>query len=108
MAWKSTSSVSAAATFYGPILFADYSEVYKEVTQALTLSSSHTKHWLEDNDKTGNIKVLRHPDHLPDAATFSSSFMSSIKSTGLTAGKIASMPGDALKSVYGAAGDTIL
>ena len=31
--------------------------VYKEVTQALTLSSSHTKHWLEDNDKTGNIKV---------------------------------------------------
>lgn len=40
--------------------------VYKEVTQALTLSSSHTKHWLEDNDKTGNIKVMRHPDHIAD------------------------------------------
>lgn len=33
--------------------------VYKEVTQALTLSSSHTKHWLEDNDSTGNIKVSK-------------------------------------------------
>lgn len=40
--------------------------VYKEVTQALTLSSHHTKHWLEDNDKTGNIKVFRHPDHTPE------------------------------------------
>lgn len=42
--------------------------VYKEVTQALTLSSYHTKHWLEDNDPTkpapdkiGNIRVFRHP-----------------------------------------------
>ena len=40
-----------------------YVIVYKEVTQALTLSSSHTKHWLEDHDRTGNIKVFRHPDH---------------------------------------------
>ena len=33
--------------------------VYKEVTQALTLSSAHTKHHLEDMHK--NICVFRHP-----------------------------------------------
>ncbi|KAI5812635.1 hypothetical protein BZA77DRAFT_252923 [Pyronema omphalodes] len=38
--------------------------VYKEVTQALTLDSHHTKHALEDLHP--NICVFRHPDHLPD------------------------------------------
>ncbi|KAK0768004.1 hypothetical protein LTR59_017996, partial [Friedmanniomyces endolithicus] len=62
--------------------------VYKEVTQALTLSSSHTKHWLEDNDPTGNIKVLRHPDHLPDKFTIVSNVLHTIKDAGLNAAKI--------------------
>ena len=75
--------------------------VYKEVTQALTLSSSHTKHWLEDNDKTGNIKCFRHPDHLPDRTTMASNFISSIKQSGLSASKLAQLPGDALKGIYG-------
>jgi phospholipase D1/2 len=35
--------------------------VYKEVTQTMTMSSSHTKHHLEDMHK--NIRVFRHPDH---------------------------------------------
>ncbi|KAK6360629.1 hypothetical protein TWF730_006765 [Orbilia blumenaviensis] len=38
--------------------------VYKEVTQALTLSSAHTKHFLEEQHP--NIQVFRHPDHTPD------------------------------------------
>ncbi|KAF7195689.1 Phospholipase D1 [Pseudocercospora fuligena] len=82
--------------------------VYKEVTQALTLSSSHTKHWLEDNDSTGNIKVFRHPDHLPDKQTLASSFISSIKQSGLSASKLAQLPGDALKGIYGMSEDSIL
>jgi phospholipase D1/2 len=82
--------------------------VYKEVTQALTLSSSHTKHWLEDNDKTGNIKVFRHPDHLPDKQTLASSFWSSVKQTGLSPAKLAQIPGDVLKGIYGMNEDVIL
>jgi len=37
--------------------------VYKEVTQALSLSSAHTKHVLEALHP--NITVMRHPDHNP-------------------------------------------
>jgi phospholipase D1/2 len=36
--------------------------VYKEVTQTMTLSSSHTKHHFESLHS--NILVVRHPDHL--------------------------------------------
>jgi phospholipase D1/2 len=82
--------------------------VYKEVTQALTLSSSHTKHWLEDNDKTGNIRVFRHPDHLPDKQTLASSFLSSIKQAGLSPAKLSQLPGDALKGIYGVADGNVL
>ena len=82
--------------------------IYKEVTQALTLSSAHTKHELEKNDPTGNIKVFRHPDHLPDKQTLASGFLTSIKESGLHASKLASLPGDALKGIYGISEDTIL
>ncbi|KAL1589914.1 hypothetical protein WHR41_01104 [Cladosporium halotolerans] len=82
--------------------------VYKEVTQALTLSSSHTKHWLEDNDKTGNIRVFRHPDHLPDKQTLASSFLSSIKQAGMSPAKLSQLPGDALKGIYGVTDGNVL
>ncbi|GAA5974034.1 hypothetical protein JCM11641_008224 [Rhodosporidiobolus odoratus] len=36
--------------------------VYKEVTQTMTMSSAHTKHFLEDLHP--NISCMRHPDHL--------------------------------------------
>lgn len=85
-----------------------YIIVYKEVTQALTLSSSHTKHHLEDQDKTGNIKVFRHPDHLPDRTTMASNIISSIKQSGLSASKLAQLPGDAIKGVYGMNDGTVL
>jgi phospholipase D1/2 len=65
--------------------------VYKEVTQALTLSSYHTKHWLEDNDptkpgpdKVGNIRVFRHPDHLPDSSVLGSSIVSKLMAKRVT------------------------
>ncbi|KAF2161258.1 hypothetical protein M409DRAFT_59260 [Zasmidium cellare ATCC 36951] len=85
-----------------------YIIVYKEVTQALTLSSSHTKHHLEDQDKTGNIKVFRHPDHLPDRTTVASNIISSLKQSGLNAAKLAQLPGDAIKGIYGMNDGTVL
>ncbi|KZO92207.1 phospholipase D [Calocera viscosa TUFC12733] len=39
-----------------------YVVVYKEVTQTMNMSSSHTKHALEDLHD--NIAVMRHPDHI--------------------------------------------
>ncbi|KAF2205710.1 phospholipase D/nuclease [Delitschia confertaspora ATCC 74209] len=45
-----------------------YIIVYKEVTQALTCNSQHTKHAMADliphgHRGHGNIRVMRHPDH---------------------------------------------
>jgi phospholipase D1/2 len=89
--------------------------VYKEVTQALTLSSAHTKHWLEDNDptkpapdKAGNIRVFRHPDHLPDSSVLTSSIWSSIKEGAFSTTKLAQLPADAAKGIYGMSEDSIL
>ncbi|KIP04639.1 hypothetical protein PHLGIDRAFT_75578, partial [Phlebiopsis gigantea 11061_1 CR5-6] len=39
-----------------------YVVVYKEVTQTMSMSSSHTKHALEDLHP--NIACMRHPDHI--------------------------------------------
>ncbi|XPS78824.1 Phospholipase D [Ascochyta lentis] len=80
--------------------------VYKEVTQALTLSSSHTKHHLEDLHQ--NIGVFRHPDHTPDAAVLSGQFFNTMKNMTFSPAKIAQLPLDGLKSVYGSTGDTVL
>ncbi|GAA5895994.1 hypothetical protein JCM5296_003164 [Sporobolomyces johnsonii] len=44
-----------------------YIVVYKEVTQTMTMSSSHTKHALEDLHP--NIAVMRHPDHIGGEVT---------------------------------------
>lgn len=74
----------------------------------IPVSSSHTKHWLEDNDKTGNICVFRHPDHLPDKQAMASNIWKSITSTGLSAAKASKLPGDALKGIYGMSDDTVL
>ena len=82
--------------------------VYKEVTQALTLSSYHTKHWLEDNDKTENIRVMRHPDHIPDQQALASNAWKSLTSAGWNPGKIASLPSDALQGIYGMSEGTVL
>ncbi|GAA5969449.1 hypothetical protein JCM21900_006502 [Sporobolomyces salmonicolor] len=44
-----------------------YIIVYKEVTQTMSMSSSHTKHALEDLHP--NIAVMRHPDHMGGEVT---------------------------------------
>ncbi|KAK1913773.1 hypothetical protein P3342_007017 [Pyrenophora teres f. teres] len=80
--------------------------VYKEVTQALTLSSSHTKHHLEDLHP--NIGVFRHPDHLPDAAVLQSDFFASLKNMSLSPAKLVQLPGDGLKALYGAHEGTVM
>lgn len=80
--------------------------VYKEVTQALTLCSYHTKHALEALHP--NIAVFRHPDHLPDAQTLQSSFFSSLQHLSLSAKNASQLPEDALKAIYGMNEDVVL
>ncbi|WEW61226.1 phospholipase D [Emydomyces testavorans] len=80
--------------------------VYKEVTQALALSSSHTKHHLEDLHP--NIAVFRHPDHLPDKQTLQSGVVASLQNLSLNPAGIAKLSGDALKGVYGMHDNVIL
>lgn len=80
--------------------------VYKEVTQALTLSSAHTKHALEGLHP--NIGVFRHPDHLPDAAALGGGFVQSLQNMSFSPAKIAQLGGDSLKAVYGAQDGTVL
>ncbi len=72
----------------------------------MTVSSAHTKHALEDLHP--NIAVFRHPDHLPDAQTFESSFISSLRNMSLNAKTVANLPQDALKAIYGVNEDIIL
>ncbi|KLJ11856.1 phospholipase D [Blastomyces silverae] len=80
--------------------------VYKEVTQAMTLSSSHTKHHLQNLHP--NIAVFRHPDHLPDRQTIHSSVIDSFKNLTLNAAGVSKLSGDALKGLYGMSGDVVL
>ncbi|EEP79989.1 hypothetical protein UREG_04831 [Uncinocarpus reesii 1704] len=80
--------------------------VYKEVTQALSLSSSHTKHHLEDLHP--NISVFRHPDHLPDRQTLHSGMVASFQNMTLNPAGIAKLSSDALKGIYGMNDNVIL
>lgn len=80
--------------------------VYKEVAQALTLSSAHTKSALEALHP--NISVFRHPDHLPDRQTLQSSFMTSLQNMTLSASALSQLPVDGLKAIYGMNEDAVL
>jgi phospholipase D1/2 len=55
-----------------------------------------------------NIGVFRHPDHLPDAAVLQSSFFASMKNMSFSPAKLAQLPGDGLKAIYGAHDGTVL
>ena len=76
------------------------------IAPPVTVSSSHTKHALEDLHP--NIAVFRHPDHLPDAQTMQSSLVSSLQNLKLDAATASKLGGDALKSIYGMTDDVIL
>lgn len=83
--------------------------VYKEVTQALTLNSEHTKHALEALNP--NIKVFRHPDHGLDVdgakADIEAAFQN-LSMGALNALSLSKAPEDAVKSLYGSAGEVVL
>lgn len=64
--------MSTAAPVHSPrgehrLIHFSCSIVYKEVTQTMTMSSSHTKHHMEDMHE--NIAVMRHPDHMGGEVT---------------------------------------
>ena len=100
---KALSGFGLAATFAA----LEYLEAENPLmAPILTVSSSHTKHHLEDLHP--NIAVFRHPDHLPDAQTLSSSFLSSLQNLSLTAKTASTLPIDALKGIYGMNNDVIL
>ncbi|KAJ5239252.1 hypothetical protein N7468_003871 [Penicillium chermesinum] len=80
--------------------------VYKEVTQALTLSSSHTKHALENLHP--NIAVFRHPDHLPNPGDITADITSTLEHLTLDSASLTKMPKDTLKGLYGTHDDAIL
>ena len=100
---RAVTGIGLSATFAG----LEYWEKERPlIDPPLTVSSSHTKHHLENMHP--NISVFRHPDHLPDAQTLSSSFISSLQNMSLTTKKAASLPMDALKGIYGMNDDVIL
>ena len=76
------------------------------IAAPVTVNSNHTKHALENLHQ--NIAVFRHPDHLPDAQTLQSSFISSLQNLSLNAATASKLPGDALKALYGMNEDVIL
>ncbi|KAN0081757.1 hypothetical protein V8E54_003055 [Elaphomyces granulatus] len=80
--------------------------VYKEVKQALTLSSEHTKKALEALHP--NIAVFRHPDHAPDAHDLESAISSSLGDLSMNAPKLATLPDEQVKGLYGIRDDVIL
>ncbi|KPM38755.1 hypothetical protein AK830_g7800 [Neonectria ditissima] len=80
-----------------------YVIVYKEVEAALTLNSAHTRTALEALHP--NIKVFRHPDHLPTGYDLTKELGKSLKA--LTNLDLAKASGDAIKAVYGT-GDGIV
>lgn len=105
-----TDSISKSLTSLGlAVTFDSLEHLEREnplIEPPLTVSSSHTKHALENLHP--NISVFRHPDHLPDAQTLQSSLLSSLQNMSLDAKKAASLPLDALKGIYGMNEDVIL
>ena len=99
---KALSQLGVAATFAS----FEHLEAENPLITTMTVSSAHTKHALEALHP--NIAVFRHPDHLPDAHTFESSFISSLRNMSLNAKTVASLPEDALKAIYGVNEDIIL
>lgn len=81
-----------------------YCIVYKEVAAALSCDSSHTRTALEALHE--NVRVFRHPDHYPTGYDFQRELGKTVKA--LTSFDLFKASGDALKAVYGTAGDVVL
>ncbi|KAH7328165.1 putative phospholipase D [Stachybotrys elegans] len=78
--------------------------VYKEVRAALTLDSAHTRTALEALHP--NIRVFRHPDHLPTGYDLTSELGTTFNH--LTNFDLARASGNAIKALYGTTGDIVL
>ncbi|KAF2643821.1 phospholipase D/nuclease [Massarina eburnea CBS 473.64] len=91
------------------VIFKSLEEVERTdplIAPPITVSSSHTKHHLEDLHP--NIAVFRHPDHLPDTAALGGELIESLQNMSFSPAKISQLPGDSLKAIYGAHDDTVL
>ncbi|KAF3766784.1 regulator of light responsive genes and phosphorylate WC-1 [Cryphonectria parasitica EP155] len=80
--------------------------VFKEVEQALTLNSEHTKHHLESLHE--NIKVFRHPDHSVSGQDISAEFKTAFANLSHGAFSLSKLSKDALKTLYGTSDDVVL
>ncbi|KAL8298553.1 hypothetical protein RB600_003195 [Gaeumannomyces tritici] len=80
--------------------------VYKEVPQALTLNSRHTKHALEALHP--NIRVFRHPDHVPSANDVKGDLLEGFQNMSLGTFRLSTLPKDTLAALYGTADDVVL
>lgn len=80
--------------------------MYKEVAQALSCNSEHSKHALEALHE--NIKVFRHPDHAPSGQDIASEIRTSFHNLSLGAFSLSKMSGDTLKTLYGTHDDVVL
>jgi phospholipase D1/2 len=107
---RSTDRYTLATTRFGlDVIFKSLEEAEKTdplIAPPLTVSSSYTKHCLEDLHP--NICVFRHPDHLPDRQNLAASLIQSVENIKLTAASASSIPGDALKAIYGMNDDAVL
>ncbi|KAK4449922.1 hypothetical protein QBC34DRAFT_404245 [Podospora aff. communis PSN243] len=83
-----------------------YVIVYKEVPQALTLDSLHTKHALEALHP--NIKVFRHPDHTPRGNEILTGLAASFQNFSLNSSNIMKASKESLQALYGGSDDMVL
>lgn len=107
---RSTDPFTKSLTRFGlDVIFKSLEEMERTdplIQSPITVSSAHTKHALEALHP--NIGVFRHPDHLPDAAVLGGSFIQSFQNMSFSPAKLAQLPGDGLKAIYGAHDDTVL
>src|SRR5262245_36429338 len=107
---RSTDAITRTLTRVGlDVIFKSLEEVEKTdplIAPPITVSSAHTKHALEALHP--NIAVFRHPDHLPDAAVVGSDLIKSLQNMSFSPAKLAQLPGESIKTIYGAHDDTVL
>lgn len=70
------------------------------------MSSEHTKKHLESLHP--NIRVFRHPDHVPDKKDVEDSVLSKLKGLALDTVKLSNMSNDEVRQIYGSKEETVL
>jgi phospholipase D1/2 len=65
----------------------------------------HTKHALEVHP---NIRVFRHPDHIPKGQELHTDLIEGLKNLSFSPLHLAQLPGEQIKSIYGASDDIVL